>query len=105
MRGVLESGDEIDNIFFYADGVHNANVYTHPVSDEFNAYEAWCCLAVSAKTSLMVCITAAERRGIVDDELAEQYDLLGANLKAPFQQVGLGDFFEKLHKVDKLVQF
>ena len=99
------AGHSIDNIFFYMDGVHNANAYMHPMNDEFNSHGAWCTIAKELRIPLLVCITAAERRGVIDKTLAKQNGSDGANLSAPFQQVGLSDFFERLHNVDRLVQF
>lgn len=101
----VREGQAIDNIFFYMDGVNNANAYLHPASDEFNAHHAWSAIAEKFNIPLLVCITAAERRGVIDKKLALQNGAEGANLKAPFLQVGLSDFFERLHNVDRLVQF
>ena len=96
---------KVDNVFFYMDGVHNANNYSRVPSDEFNALQAWKLINSVLQVPLLVCITAAETRGIINEQLREQYELKGANLIAPFKQVGLGDFFERLHDVDRLVQF
>ena len=95
----------VDNVFFYMDGVHNANNFNRAATDEFNALHAWQDINNELQIPLLVCITAAEKRGVIDQELREQYDLDGVNLNTPFEQVGLGDFFERLHEVDKLVQF
>lgn len=88
------SGHIVDNIFFYMDGVNNANASALPMTDEFNAYSAWSSLSESLNIPLLVCVTAAEKRGVVNPDL-----------KDVFKSVGLSDFFERLHEVDKLVQF
>jgi tRNA 2-thiouridine synthesizing protein D len=53
---------------------------------------------------MLVCVTSALRRGVVDSETATQEGLSQHNLAVPFQQVGLGEFFTRLHSVDNLVQ-
>jgi tRNA 2-thiouridine synthesizing protein D len=101
----IDSGNVIDNIFFYMDGVNNANAYLHPMNDEFNAHKAWQVLSNKLNIPLLVCKTAAERRGVIDETLALALNYSNANLGSPFQSVGLSEFFERLHNIDRLVQF
>lgn len=103
--GVLENGDTVDNVFFYGEGVHHCNHFAVPSGDEFYPYEYWVQLSASQHTALLVCITAAVKRGIVSVDEAKENGVDGANLVAPFQQAGLGEFFSALHNCNRLVQF
>ncbi len=37
-RAILQEGHELDCVFFYREGVYNANQLTAPASDEFDWY-------------------------------------------------------------------
>lgn len=84
----------IDNIFFYADGVYNANRYTDPANDEFDLIKAWQNLAKQYSLKLTVCVAAAQRRGISVDNLAEHFEL-----------TGLGELSAAVASSDRVVQF
>ncbi|GEA08549.1 hypothetical protein KUL42_33100 [Alteromonas sp. KUL42] len=74
-------------------------------SDELYAYNEWKALAENHKITLLVCITAAVKRGVVSEQEAIENGLSIANLVSPFEQAGLGEFFSELHNCDRLVQF
>lgn len=93
-EAALAQGHKISQVFFYQSGVHNASHLLTPNSDEVNIYNMWCELYKAHNISLNVCITAASRRGVVDSELAPSS--ADANLRHPFEQVGLTAYFEAL---------
>jgi tRNA 2-thiouridine synthesizing protein D len=93
-EAALRKGHDVDQVFFYQSGIHNASRLLMPNSDEINIYQKWCDLHDQYDVKLNVCITAAARRGVVDKELA--YDTIAANLQAPFQQVGLTEYFASI---------
>ena len=69
-RAALEKGHEIHRVFFYHDGVNNANRLTEPPQDDRNIVKRWSKLADEHKLDLVVCVAAALRRGIKDENLA-----------------------------------
>lgn len=91
---LLESGHEISQIFFFQAGVSNANRLVDPASDEINLVEKWKSLAETHRLSLHLCISAAQRRGVVE-----------ANLAEPFILAGLGEFSQAVFKADRLLTF
>ncbi|WP_334020754.1 sulfurtransferase complex subunit TusD [Alteromonas sp. S015] len=105
VQGVIDNGDVINNIFFYSDGVHHTNNLMLNTGDELFALDSWKALANTHNVKLLVCITAAVKRGIVSELEAKENGLAHANLTAPFEQAGLGAFFTALHKCNRLVQF
>ncbi|KXJ59735.1 MAG: sulfur relay protein TusD [Alteromonas sp. Nap_26] len=105
IKGVLDNGDTVSNVFFYSDGVLHANSLMLQTSDELYAYNEWKALAENHNITLLVCITAAVKRGIVSEQEAIENGLSIANLVSPFEQAGLGEFFSELHNCDRLVQF
>lgn len=89
----IEQGHQIAQVFFYQSGVHNASYLLSPNNDEIHTYKLWLALFNAYKIPLNVCVTAASRRGVVDDTFVSQ---ASANLKGPFAQVGLSAYFESL---------
>jgi len=73
----IEKGHEVPRVFFYHDGVNNANLLSEPQSDDRNLVKLWSELAKENNIDLVVCIAAALRRGIKDDILADGYRISG----------------------------
>ncbi len=90
----LKQGHKISQVFFYQTGVHNASSLLTPNNDEIDLRKQWCALNKEHGVNLNVCVTAASRRGVVDEQLAP--DPACANLVYPFTQVGLTAYFELL---------
>lgn len=93
-RAALAKKQRIARVFFYGDGVLNANSFITPPQDEFNIVQAWQALAEKHGVELVVCIAAATRRGLLD-----------ANLAAGFKLSGLGQLAEAITQSDRLITF
>ncbi|ABF14361.1 sulfurtransferase complex subunit TusD [Candidatus Palibaumannia cicadellinicola] len=104
-QALLNYGHYIKTIFFYQDGVYNANKFITPASDEKNLLLAWEKLAIQHKVSLHICITAALRRGIIDDQQARELNLSGFNLHSTFKISSLSYFGQAVLHCDRLIQF
>lgn len=104
-RTVLECGHELGSIFFYQEGVSNANALTSPASDEFDLVRAWQHLHDEHRVELHICVAAALRRGVVDQNEAKLRGLTEANLQAGFSLSGLGALAEAALTCDRMVQF
>ena len=104
-RKLVQAEHTVDQIFFYQDGVYHANCLISPPSDECSPYQVWTQLNGDLGIPLIVCVTAAIRRGIISEQEAASSDNLNANLQPPFTDTGLGEFFSLLHQSDNLVQF
>lgn len=93
-KAALEKGHEVWRVFFYHDGVNNANKLSEPQSDDRNLVKLWSELAEEHNVDLVVCVAAALRRGIKDDILAPG-----------FRISGLGQLIEAGIVGDRLVTF
>lgn len=102
---VLANGHILDSVFFYREGVTNANQLTSPAGDEFDLVRAWQKLAEQHDVALNVCVAAALRRGIIDKQEAEQNDQLHFNLQPGFSLSGLGSLAEAMMISDRVIQF
>ena len=93
-KAALEKGHEVIRVFFYHDGVNNANRQSKPPSDDRNLVKLWSELAERHNVDLVVCVAAALRRGITDEILAPG-----------FRISGLGQLIEAGIIGDRLVTF
>jgi tRNA 2-thiouridine synthesizing protein D len=93
-KAALEKGHKIHRVFFYHDGVNNSTRLTEPPQDDRHIVQRWQKLAADHKVDLVVCVAAALRRGIKEENLAEG-----------FRISGLGQLIESGIQADRLVTF
>lgn len=104
-NALLAAGHQLDSVFFYREGVLNANQLTAPASDEFDLVRAWQTLSQTQGVALNICVAAALRRGVTDQQEASRLALPGANLQPGFTLAGLGVLAEALLRCERMVQF
>lgn len=104
-QAVIAEGHTLVSVFFYREGVLNGNLLTAPASDEFHVVQAWQALNQTHDVALHVCVAAALRRGVVDDQQAAALGFDTANLQPGFSLVGLGALAEALFTADRVLQF
>lgn len=104
-RALLEAGHELVSVFFYREGVYNANLLTSPASDEFDLVRAWQALHEQHGVELHICVAAALRRGVSDANEALRLGLPAANLNDGFSLSGLGALAQAALTCDRMVQF
>ena len=76
-KAALKRGHAINRVFFYHDGVNNANTFAEPQSDDRNLPKLWSELSQQHDIDLVVCVAAALRRGINEDILAPGFRISG----------------------------
>ncbi|AWP31439.1 sulfurtransferase complex subunit TusD [Pantoea eucalypti] len=104
-RALLTAGHQLDSVFFYREGVLNANQLTAPASDEFDLVRAWQALHQEHGVALNICVAAALRRGVSDSQEADRLQLAGSNLQPGFTLSGLGALAEAALSCERMVQF
>jgi tRNA 2-thiouridine synthesizing protein D len=104
-KAVLAKGHTIFRIFFYHDGVNNATRLTIPPQDDRNVVERWTKLAQEHNLDLVVCIAAAQRRGLLDANEAKRNGKNADNIADGFRISGLGQLIEAGIQADRLVVF
>jgi tRNA 2-thiouridine synthesizing protein D len=93
-KAALATGHQIHRVFFYHDGVNNASRLTEPPQDDRHIVNRWTKLAQEHGLDLVVCVAAALRRGIKDE-----------NLAPGFRISGLGQLVETGIESDRLITF
>jgi tRNA 2-thiouridine synthesizing protein D len=104
-KAVLAKGHEVFRVFFYHDGVNNATRLTTPPQDDRNIVTRWSKLAQGSELDMVVCVAAAQRRGIVDEGEAKRNGKDATNLAPGFRISGLGQLIEAGIQSDRIVVF
>jgi tRNA 2-thiouridine synthesizing protein D len=104
-KAVLAKGHEIFRVFFYHDGVNNGTRLTVPPQDDRNIVNRWSELAAQHNIDLVVCVAAAQRRGILDESEAKRHGRDANNIAPGFRISGLGQLVEAGIQADRLVVF
>ena len=104
-KAALEKGHEIVRVFFYHDGVNNGTRLTTPPQDDRHITNRWSELAAKHGLDMVVCVAAAQRRGIVDADEAKRHGKDAHNIAPGFRISGLGQLIEVGILADRLVAF
>ena len=105
VSAALVAGHEVTRVFFYHDGVNNGTRLTTPPQDDRNIVNRWSELAAQRSLDLVVCVAAAQRRGIVDADEAKRHGKDADNIAPGFRISGLGQLIEAAVESDRLVTF
>ncbi len=104
-QAALAAGHEIVRVFFYYDGVFNANEFSVAPQDEFDLVKAWSSLLQANGIDAVTCVSSALKRGIVDAREARRHELHGCNLQEPAVLSGLGQLVDASLASDRTISF
>jgi len=102
---LLESGHTLYRVFFYHDAVHAASSLSTPPQDETHFTQQWQAIAQKHNIDLVICIAAALKRGLLNQQEARRYEKPAANLAAGFEISGLGQLVDAAVMSDRLITF
>lgn len=105
VKAALAKGHEVPRVFFYHDGVNVSTRLSVPPQDERNIQRNWTALAKDHGIDLVVCIAAAQRRGLLDENEAKRQGKDADNIAEGFRISGLGQLIEMGIQTDRLVTF
>lgn len=105
VKAVLDKGHEIFRVFFYHDGVNTGTRLGVPPQDDRNITEQWSELAKQNQLDLVLCVAAAQRRGLLDADEAKRHGKDANNIAPGFRISGLGQLIEASIQSDRLVVF
>jgi tRNA 2-thiouridine synthesizing protein D len=104
-QAALAGGHEIVRLFFYQDGVHSASANAVTPQDELDLPAQWRDFIAQHQLDGVVCIAAALRRGVLNDEEAQRYQRPAANLLTPWELSGLGQLHDAAQMADRVICF
>jgi tRNA 2-thiouridine synthesizing protein D len=105
IKAALAMNHQIFRVFFYQDGIYHAFRYATPPDDEFNITQKWSELARDYQIDLVVCISAAQRRGLLCSDEAHRQDKQDNDLADGFRISGLGQLVEATLEADRFMVF
>ncbi len=101
----LAQGHEICRVFFYHEGIYHAFADNTPPDDELQLTKLWSALAKQYTIDLLVCISAAQRRGLLSAEETKLRKQQDNQLADGFRIGGLGQWLETLLTADRVLVF
>ena len=105
IRAALSLGHEIVRVFFYYEGAYNGSRWSSPPDDETQTLGRWTELARDHGIDLVICVSAAQRRGLLGPS---EVGGLGGQDEAVadgFRIAGLGLWVEACLKADRFLAF
>ncbi|WWP01582.1 MAG: sulfurtransferase complex subunit TusD [Candidatus Dasytiphilus stammeri] len=108
-QAIIANNHKLLCVFFYGEGISNANWLTSPANDEFDLVRAWEKLHIEQGVNLYVCSSAAMRRGLINlqtfTQNLDKNKNIVSNLQSGFIITGLSSLAQNLLYCDRLVQF
>lgn len=105
IKAALAMNHQVFRVFFYQDGIYHALRYATPPDDEFQITQKWSELAREHQIDLVVCISAAQRRGLLCDDEAKRQGKQDDDLADGFRISGLGQLVEATLEADRFMVF
>ncbi len=104
-KAALAAGHEIMRIYFYYDGIYHGLRFAKPPEDECQITQRWSELADKHDVDLVLCISAAQRRGLLCKDEAQRQQKLDDDLADGFRISGLGQLVEVMLHADRFIVF
>ncbi len=101
----LQAGHEIVRVFFYHDGVNNGTRLSVPPQDDRNIADRWTALAEEHDLDVILCVAAAQRRGLLDEDEAKRAGKDSNNIANGFAISGLGQLIDAGIQADRTMVF
>jgi tRNA 2-thiouridine synthesizing protein D len=105
VKATLAKGHEVYRVFFYFDGIYQALRFAAPPEDEKQLTACWSELAKQHNMDLVVCVSAAQRRGLLTDDEARRQLKQDNDLADGFRISGLGQLVEATLIADRFIVF
>ncbi|MCF5071420.1 sulfurtransferase complex subunit TusD, partial [Pseudomonas syringae] len=104
-QALQKAGHEITRLFFYQDGVYNAADSVVTPQDELDLPKQWRTFITEHNLDGVVCIAAALRRGVLNNEEAARYQRDAVAVSTPWELSGLGQLHDAIQDADRLICF
>jgi len=104
-QAVLAEGHEIVRLFLYQDAVHHASAALVVPQDEADCARQWQAFIDDNRLDAVVCIAAALRRGVLNEEEGARYERPSTVLSPAWSLSGLGQLHEANQLADRLICF
>jgi len=104
-QAVIDRGHQIHRVFFLDEGtLAGASSMVSP-QDENDAVQLWATLGTEHDIELILCVSSALRRGLLDSGEAQRYEKMAATVHPVFEISGLGQLIDASIASDRLITF
>lgn len=105
IEALYRSNHQINQVFFYGEGVYLADSNCVVAQDEVDYAQKLKALLAHHEIPNTVCIATAIKRGVLDEREQQRYEKLGRAVEAPFELGGLGQLIESCAASDRTITF
>ncbi len=105
IKATIAKKHQVFRVFFYFDAIYQAFQYMTPPDDERHTVRRWSELAKNHNIDLVICISAAQRRGLLCQDEAKRQNKLDNDLAEGFRISGLGQLVEAMLEADRFIIF
>lgn len=105
IQTLIHRNHKILRVFFYQEGIFHAFKYVTPPDEELQLTTLWTALATKCNVDLVVCISAAQRRGLLIKDEATRQGKSDNDLADGFRISGLGQLVEASVLADRFITF
>lgn len=105
IKAALRRGHEIVRVFFYHDGVYNVLDGASPADQTPATLAHWPALAKEHGIDLVACVTALQKRGVLNPSDMEPQNAVGTPVSEYFRVAGLGLWIDACLKADRVLVF
>lgn len=104
-KALIERKHQLVSVFFYSEGVFNANKTADINNDCTILTESWKRLSVDFNIKLYICIEAAFQRGMILKKNLKREKVFKEMINSEFKLVGLLTFVKSVELCDRILQF
>ena len=104
-RSLLSCGHQLYRVFFLDAGTEAGSSVAVVPQDENDRLRPWIELAEQHGVELVLCISSAIRRGMLDETEARRYEKIGPTTNPAFIISGLGQLHDAAAHSDRLITF
>ncbi|AQA18800.1 sulfurtransferase TusD [Halioglobus japonicus] len=104
-QAAIARGHQINRVFFLDEGTTTGSAMAVFPQDETDRLAPWVALADNHNVDLVLCISSALKRGMLDNTEAERYERNAATVHPAFTVSGLGQLVDAGAGADRLVTF
>ena len=104
-QALREEGHDLYRVFFFGDGVYCGDRFRQAHQTSVDWVKRWSEFGLSQDLDMVLCVSSALRRGVLDETEAERRQLQNSNIAPGFLVSGLGQWVDATLQSDRTVTF
>lgn len=104
-QALLEEGHDLYRVFFFGDGVYCGDHFRQAHQSAPDWVKRWSELSAKHNIDMVLCVSSALRRGVLDGKEADRRQLQNANIAPGFALSGLGQWVDATLHSERTLTF